>query len=53
MCRSEQDIVQRRAQGFRVLTLGQDIVLMIRALTESLSKVRQVPEPSTSMLPKL
>ena len=53
MCRSEEDIVQRTAQGFRVLTLGQDIVLMIRALTESLSKVRPVSEPSTSMLPKL
>lgn len=53
MCRSEEDIVNRTAQGFRVLTLGQDIVLMIRALTASLAKVRPPPEPSTAMLPKL
>ena len=39
--------------GFRVLTLGQDLVLLIRALTASLEKVRPVPSPSTSMLPKL
>ena len=53
MCRSEEDILDRTAQGFRVLTLGQDIVLMIRALVASLEKVRPAPKPSTSMLPKL
>lgn len=53
MCRSEEDILHRSAQGFRVLTLGQDIVLMIRALTASLEKIRPAPAPSTSMLPKL
>lgn len=53
VCRSEDDIISRTAQGFRVLSLGQDIILMIRAMTACLEKVRPANEPSTSMLPKL
>lgn len=51
MCRSEEDITHRSEQGFRVLTLGQDITMLIRALTASLGRVRAAPEPTTAMLP--
>ena len=52
MCRSEEDIKDRAAQGFRVLSLGQDISLLIRSMTASLAMIRPAPESSTAMAPQ-
>lgn len=63
MCRDNDDIIERAKQGFRVLTIGFDISLLMRTVKEALVVADnsggcaagggQQREPTTAFAPKL
>ncbi|MFN8708716.1 MAG: aldolase/citrate lyase family protein [Planctomyces sp.] len=49
---SQNDLLQRRDQGFRMLGLGADVGIFLRSLRQSLATVSRDRAPATSLAPE-